>query len=314
MNTDKPFKDTDIREALRRRYANTPKLPDGFMAGMEQRMANHGVDHRPNHRAWILSALAVAAAIALLVLLVKPHQAVPDRGALATTHLPRDPRPTYLDDAAPRTSTPSTRVPQESDSDGHAVRPRRTQSPKGTDSDSARYGLTAASDSSDSQPPSAILSNPNLHYAAQVKAGDTVAYQAPCRMEEFIEKMADFNQVKAVPLNCSSDKGVDSTIVSTAYVFEDKEESGLFARLLQAACWYDSKTPGYLLNFTRQQFFFTLKDLRKGEKYLWVAERLMDGRILLFSTHSPIETEISSACYQTYREQLTHTNPSTLQF
>jgi len=84
--------------------------------------------------------------------------------------------------------------------------------------------------------------------------------------------------------------------------------------LLQAACWYDSKTPGYLLNFTRQQFFFTLKDLRKGEKYLWVAERLMDGRILLFSTHSPIETEISSACYQTYREQLTHTNPSTLQF
>ena len=39
MNTDKPFKDTDIREALRRRYANTPKLPDGFMASMEQRMA-----------------------------------------------------------------------------------------------------------------------------------------------------------------------------------------------------------------------------------------------------------------------------------
>lgn len=89
MNTDKPFKDTDIREALRRRYANTPKLPDDFMASMEQRMADREI-----RRPLILSALAVAAAIALLVLLVKPHQAQPDRGALATTHVPRHPRPT----------------------------------------------------------------------------------------------------------------------------------------------------------------------------------------------------------------------------
>ena len=118
--------------------------------------------------------------------------------------------------------------------------------------------------------------------------------------------------MKAVPLNCSSDKGVDSTIVSTAYVFEDKEEYDLFARLLQAACWYDSNTPGYLLSYSHQQFFFTLKDLRKGEKYLWIAERLVGERILLFSTHSPIETTVSSVCYQNYREQLTHTNFSTL--
>ena len=309
MNTDKPFKDTDIREALRRRYANTPKLPDGFMASMEQRMAD-----RENRRPLILSALAVAAAIALLVLLVKPHQAQPDRGALATTHVARHPRPTYLDDADPRSSTPSTHVPRKAEPNGHAVRSLQTQNSCGTDSKSARYGLTAASDSSDNQPLSAKLSHPNLHYAAQIKTEDTVAYQAPSRMEDFIAKLADFNQVKAVPLNCSSDKGVDSTIVSTAYVFEDKEEFDLFARLLQAACWYDSKTPGYLLNFSHQQFFFTLKDLRKGEKYLWIAERLMDGRILLFSTHSPIETEISSVCYQAYREQLTHSNPSTLQF
>ena len=115
-----------------------------------------------------------------------------------------------------------------------------------------------------------------------------------------------------MPLNCSSDKGVDSTIVSTAYVFEDKEEYDLFARLLQAACWYDSNTPGYLLSYSHQQFFFTLKDLRKGEKYLWIAERLVGERILLFSTHSPIETTVSSVCYQNYREQLTHTNFSTL--
>ena len=153
---------------------------------------------------------------------------------------------------------------------------------------------------------------PNLHYAAYSPAEDST-YQAPSRMVEFITKIADYNKVKAVPLTCSIGSD-DSTAVSMAYVFEDKEELDLFGRLLQAACWYDSKTPGYLLNFSHQQFFFTLKDLRKSEKYLWIAERLMDGRILLFSTHSPIETEVSAACYQTYREQLTHTKQSSLQF
>ncbi len=152
----------------------------------------------------------------------------------------------------------------------------------------------------------------NLHYAS-LEVADS-AYQAPSRMEEFIAKLAEYNKVKAVPLNCSSDKGPDSTIVSTAYVFEDKEELNLFGRLLQAACWYDSKTPGYLLNFSHQQFVFCLEDLHKGEKYLWIAERLGGNYILLFSTHSPKQTVVSSACFQDYREQLTHKGINMLNF
>ena len=153
---------------------------------------------------------------------------------------------------------------------------------------------------------------PNLHYAAYSPAEDST-YQAPSRMVEFITKIADYNKVKAVPLTCSIGSD-DSTAVSMAYVFEDKEELNLFGRLLQAACWYDSKTPGYLLNFSHQQFFFTLKDLRKNEKYLWIAERIIGDRILLFSSHSPIGADVSSVCFQNYREQLTHTNYSTLNF
>lgn len=156
-------------------------------------------------------------------------------------------------------------------------------------------------------------SEAQTYNAAMVTTVDTLPYQDPARMDEFIAKMADFNNVKAVPLDCSPDS-CDNTIVSTAYVFDDKEDFDLFARLLQAACWYDSKTPGYLLNYTHQQLYFTLKDLRKKEKHLWIAERVVGGHILLFSTHSPIEADVSSACYQKYREQLTHTNFSTLQF
>ena len=152
--------------------------------------------------------------------------------------------------------------------------------------------------------------DPNLHYAAYVPAADST-YQAPSRMDEFIAKMAAFNEVEAVSMDCTPG---DSMAVGKAYVFNDKQELNLFGRLLQAACWYDSKTPGYLLNFSHQQFFFTLKDLHKNEKYLWIAERIVGGRILLYSSHSPIETDISSACYQKYREQLTQANYSTLQF
>ncbi|MBQ8948714.1 MAG: hypothetical protein IJ059_02875 [Prevotella sp.] len=160
-------------------------------------------------------------------------------------------------------------------------------------------------------PPSA--NEPQTHYAALVNTADSLTYQDPARMDEFITKLADFNKVEAVPMDCTLDNN-DSTVVSKAYVFDDTQELDLFSRLLQAACWYDSKTPDYLLNFSHQQFFFTMKDLHKHEKFLWIAERINGGRILLFSTHSPIETEVSSTCFQKYREQLTHTNFSTLQF
>lgn len=160
------------------------------------------------------------------------------------------------------------------------------------------------------KPHTTVISN--LHYAVYTPEEDS-AYQAPSRMVEFITKIADYNKVKAVPLMCSLGSE-DSTAVSMAYVFEDNQELNLFGRLLQAACWYDSKTPGYLLNFSHQQFFFTLKDLRKNEKYLWIAERIVGGRILLFSSHSPIGADVSSACYQNYRDQLMHTNYSTSNF
>ena len=51
--------------------------------------------------------------------------------------------------------------------------------------------------------------------------------------------------------------------------------------------------------------FFTLKDQRKGQKYLWMAERINGGRILLTSTRSSVDFVPSSACYQEYRNKLT---------
>ena len=145
--------------------------------------------------------------------------------------------------------------------------------------------------------------DPNLHYAAHAPAEETVPNQDPARVDEFIEKMAAYHNVKEGELKCAATN--DSNVVSRVYVFPDKKEIDVFGRLLQVACWYSDETPGYRLNFSHQQFFFELKDQRKQLQYRWIAER-MNGKILLYGTNAPIGAKTSSACYQEYRDELMH--------
>ena len=148
------------------------------------------------------------------------------------------------------------------------------------------------------------INDPNLHYATHAPAEETVPYQDPARVDEFIEKMAAYHNVKEGELKCAATN--DSNVISRVYVFPDKKEIDVFGRLLQVACWYSDETPGYFLTFSHQQFFFELKDQRKQFHYRWIAER-MNGKILLYSTHAPIGQEASTACYQEYRDELMNT-------
>lgn len=163
-----------------------------------------------------------------------------------------------------------------------------------------------------------MKSNPQQHLAANnshstlqlppstinAVLADSMPYQDPARMDEFIAKMADYQGVKQGELSCSLP--TDSNMVSAVYVFPDKKEIDLFSRLLQAACWYSDDTPGYFLTFSHKQFFFELKDMRQQLQYRWIAERV-NGKILLYGTHAPIGVKTSSSCYQEYRDKLMHT-------
>ena len=190
-------------------------------------------------------------------------------------------------------SEPSEPLTDNGNTIAASVRTPRTESPLPTEKDSAPYGKISASQ------------DPNIHYAAQSLRKDTVPYQEPARIDEFIAKLAAYNKVNEGELNCSAAN--DSSMVSAVYVFPDNDEIDVFGRLLQVACWYDSKTPGYLLNFSHQQFFFELKDLRKQLQYRWIAERV-NGKILLYGTHAPLGAKESSACYQEYRNELMYQN------
>lgn len=144
----------------------------------------------------------------------------------------------------------------------------------------------------------------NFHYIT-LQSTDTTR-QAPSKVNDFISKFAAYNSIKAVILNCEGDSTVTQTI-SYAYVFPDRDDVDLFGRLLQVAVCYDQKYPGYQLNLSNNQFVFQLHDNNKKLKYLWMAERVNGQRILLFTTQSPINVPLSTACYQEFRDELTHT-------
>ncbi len=147
---------------------------------------------------------------------------------------------------------------------------------------------------------------PNVHYAHHsATTNEDTTYLAPSLVDDFIAKFANYYKVTPVAMNCADDS-TETRVVSNAYVFPDEEEVNVIGRMLQMAVKYGNDAPGYGLSLSRDQFIFQLSDNRKHTKYLWLAERVR-GYILLYATHAPIDAEISSACYQDFRENFTHT-------
>jgi hypothetical protein len=292
---EKTYKDTDVREALRRKYSDTPKLPADFMKKMVQPSEP---DEAPKLAPVIRRWRWVAAVACLLIMIgigvnyqsKTYHETVHESAVVAEAKKPETLSSTSERhiEAAPCTESATKAKPQRMATSAEKI-PAATEG-------------ACISPLPDIPSKCTPVAASDLHNASLQLTVDTT-YQAPGKVDEFIAKMATYHKVKAVVLNCVADT-CNTAVEGKAYVFQDTQQLDLFARLLQVACCYDNKTPGYLLNFSHQQFYFTLKDLRKGEKYLWIAERIPGERILLFSTHSPIETAVSSACYQSYRDKL----------
>ena len=306
------YKDTDLREALKRKYADTPQLPADFITKMQEETLTHSLPNRERRKS-VLRWIAAAACLLIIIGVGINYKFfritdVPSQNATMSESMMAHQTKTAVDE---ETLSSSSSKPADEQSVGNGLAVRSMQ----TEQQLTAHKQKEVTDKSEPERKVQVevaTSTPNLHYAAQSLTYDST-YQAPSKMNAFIDKIAEYNKVKGVTLDCTSDCD-GNNVVNTAYVFQDTKELDLFARLLQAACSYDSKTPGYLLRFSNKQFYFTLKDQYKGEKYLWMAERLVDGRILLLSSHSPIASKVSAACYQNYLEQLTHIHSNTIQF
>ena len=317
-------KDTDLREALRRKYADKPQLPAGFSERMMKRMEEsqprmEKAEATSNRRKWLYTTIGAVAACGLLLLALNYGGNDKETGNME--QVARNMQKITAPDTEEKQPRSDRNIAQNLPAHKDETKRTETVTVSTTSRDKTLptkenedTHVTGYATSSNNHQPSTITYHPadyGLHYATN-EINDSI-YQTPSRMDEFIAKMANYNKVIGVPLNCATAKN-DSTVSGTAYVFEDKEDFDVFGRLLQMACWYDSKSPGYMLNFSHQQFVFTLKDLHKEEKYFWLAERITGKRILLYCTHSPIETDMSFACYQNFREQLTNVYFSSLQY
>ena len=283
------YKDTDLREALRRKYADTPKLPADFMKDTLPRREG---------RTRVLRWMAAAACLLLICgvgLTLMPK----DEPAETAQMIVKQTTPTPVQ----KSETPSSQAENSQFQSQKLSVPKPETKPKQVPTKPLpqplpREGIT------ESLPSGRLEGVSNLHYAAHDPAEETVPYQDPARVDEFIEKMAAYHNVKEGELKCGAAN--DSNVVSRVYVFPDKKEVDVFGRLLQVACCYSDETPGYHLNFSHQQFFFELKDQRRQLQYRWIAERI-NGRILLYGTNAPIGAQTTSACYQEFRNELMYT-------
>jgi len=291
------YKDTDLREALHRKYANEPQLPADFMAKMEQRTNVPNGNAAGNKRRPLWRWVAAAACFLLII-------------GVSMTLVPTDQPPQSEPQIAQKVELQS-KAEQPSDSNMPSYdeqqaellieKSRVADSGKQTVSELMPIKEQKVTEKHDDP---ITVQVANLHYAALIETDDTVKYQAPSRVDDFIAKMAEYNKVKESELTCSTP--LDSNVVSRVYVFPDKQEIDVFGRLLQVACSYSDATPGYHLYFSHLQFFFELQDVRKHLQYRWIAERV-NGKILLYSTNAPLGVNTSSACYQEYRDELMNT-------
>ena len=289
------YKDTDLREALRRKYADTPKLPADFMK-----------DSLPHREGSTRILRWMAAAACLLIIVGVGFTLMPkDEPAKTAQMIVKQTTPKPVS----KPETPSSKVRNSQFQSQKLSVPKPETKPKQVPvkplpsiPSTVGRGVPEASPAGGGL--EGAIDDPNLHYAAHNPAEETVPYQDPARVDEFIEKMAAYHNVKEGQLKCAAAN--DSNVVSRVYVFPDKKEVDVFGRLLQVACCYSDETPGYHLNFSHQQFFFELKDQRRQLQYRWIAERI-NGRILLYGTNAPIGAQTTSACYQEYRNELMYT-------
>ena len=320
-----------IYEALQRQndsLSQRMKLSEGFKERLMQRIDKHKTKDR-QILIWLYSLIGAAAASVVLFMLFTPHS---NRNNALTEIVNEQSDKTEIK-REDELVTSQVKEQEESQQTllayghlyGNYHKAKIKQVTKEETKEQAAHDSTiiVQTSTSESRPsddssadstcitsPISTSTNPNLHYASYNISNDS-SYISPALMDEFIKKLATNYGVESDNSCCTADSA-HADMVCTMYVFPDTKDIDLFGRLLIAAITYDDTMPGYLLNYSRQQFFFTLNDKQHERKYVWIAERIGNDRIMLYCSNSPIGDAMSSECFQKYRNKITNIiNPKT---
>lgn len=126
-------------------------------------------------------------------------------------------------------------------------------------------------------------------------------YQDPARVTRFIKELAKVYSADSLHPDCPTP--TENALQESVYLFADNEEQDIIGRLVQVACWYSNRHPGYYLSLNDKQFIFQLEDSRKNIHYQWMAERVR-GRILLHCSHTTANSSVFSTCYREFRNEI----------
>ena len=254
---------------------------------------------RKNKRAILLPWIAAACVVGLVIMLLRPSA----EKDIDTPHIAK-----VLPKAAePQVKQPETMTTTKSE-EWFKEKPVSSIKSKKTNAGKSSEQEVSRSENENEDIEIIVPDDEPRAYAASKENTDDERYQDPAKMDEYIAKLAEINNVNKVSLKDASQK--DSTMTATVYVFQDSKELDLFGKLLQVACWYKSDSPGYYLNFSQLQFLFQLKDMKKSRSYMWQAERI-GHQILVYMVRVPIGAKINSANYKEYRQKLIQQNNMT---
>ena len=254
---------------------------------------------RKSKRAMLLPWIAAACVVGLVIMLLRPSA----EKDIDTPHIAK-----VLPKAAePQVKQPETMTTTKSE-EWFKEKPVSSIKSKKTNAGKSSEQEVSRSENENEDIEIIVPDDEPRAYAASKENTDDERYQDPAKMDEYIAKLAEINNVNKVSLKDASQK--DSTMTATLYVFQDSKELDLFGKLLQVACWYKSDSPGYYLNFSQLQFLFQLKDMKKSRSYMWQAERI-GHQILVYMVRVPIGAKINSANYKEYRQKLIQQNNMT---
>ena len=181
------YKDTDLREALRRKYADTPKLPADFMKDtLPRREGRTRVLH------WMAAAACLLLICGVGLTLMPKDEPAKTAQVIVKQTLPKP---------VSKPETPSSKVRNSQFQSLKLSVPKPETKPKQVPTKPLPQPLPREG-STESLPSGRLEGVSNLHYAAHDPAEETKPYQDPARVDEFIEKMAAYHNVKEGQLKC----------------------------------------------------------------------------------------------------------------
>ena len=286
----KKYNDTDLRKALERTEAKRrpAEVPDDFLANVLDEIESEAKPKTIKLWRWVAAAACIAIVVGLGAIIALNRQTTPQPAVaiIADTSSSIDQTPSQPAIAETEIAPVPVAAPEPKPEPSPAKpkRQHKKAQPKPAPDNQQQVAETTT----------------------QEKDPD---YVSPELLDALISKMADNQKAAKRVLDCGHEH--DSTTTEMVYLFP-KNSGDIMGRLLMSAAHYNENTDGYFLNYSQQQFFFTLNDEHTGKNYLWIAEKTDDGRIMLYSFQSPIGSELGSECYHDYHNKLLYNNMNTI--